>query len=208
MSAGAPYALACAHELPERVTAAAAVSSMAWARAPDLVDGLDPRTRFVLGILRCRPRFCTRSADALLGIARRHPWLVARAIGTGERGSGDAQAHDEAGARFLDAAGRGVGEMIADYGLCAGGWGFDLADVRVPVHVWHGAKDPLVPVDQALLLAAALPRAEVAIDPDEGHFFYRRRLREILGGLAGQGARSRAETSPESSARWASAARL
>ena len=74
--------------------------------------------------------------------------------------------------------------MIYDYGLCAGDWGFEPRDVRPPVQLWHGANDPLVPVDQALLLAAALPRARVAIDPDEGHFFYRRRLREILGELA------------------------
>jgi dipeptidyl aminopeptidase/acylaminoacyl peptidase len=45
-------------------------------------------------------------------------------------------------------------------------------------------QDALVPVDQAMHLAAALPNVRVALHPDEGHFFYRRRLREILGQLA------------------------
>jgi pimeloyl-ACP methyl ester carboxylesterase len=183
VSAGGPYALACAHELPQRVAVATVVSSMPWACAPDLVAGLDARTRVALRLLRRTPRTCTRTADALVGVARRHPRLVARVIGAGEGDAGDVRARDEAGARFLDAAGRGVGAMVEDYGLCAGDWGFAPRDVRPAVQLWHGAKDPLVPVDQALLLAAALPRARVAIDPDEGHFFYRRRLREILGEL-------------------------
>jgi hypothetical protein len=45
-------------------------------------------------------------------------------------------------------------------------------------------QDALVPVDQAMHLAAVLPNVQVALHPDEGHFFYRRRLREILEPLA------------------------
>jgi hypothetical protein len=59
-----------------------------------------------------------------------------------------------------------------------GGRGFDPG-------LWHGMQDPLVLVDQAMHLAATLPNVQVALHPDEGHFFYRRRLREILGRLAG-----------------------
>jgi hypothetical protein len=46
-------------------------------------------------------------------------------------------------------------------------------------------QDELVPVDQAMHLVAALPNVQAALHPDEGHFFYRRRLREILGPLTG-----------------------
>src|SRR5436305_7628400 len=40
VSAGGPYALACAHELAHRVSVATGVSSMPWACAPDPVPGL------------------------------------------------------------------------------------------------------------------------------------------------------------------------
>jgi hypothetical protein len=43
----------------------------------------------------------------------------------------------------------------------------------------------LKPVDHALHLAAGLPRCRAWFDPGEGHFFFRRRVREILAQLAG-----------------------
>jgi hypothetical protein len=46
--------------------------------------------------------------------------------------------------------------------------------------------DPLVPIEHALQLAAALPNCHVFFDADEGHHFFRRRLREILTVLVGQ----------------------
>jgi len=190
VSAGAPYALACAHELPDRVAVAVVVSSMLWACPPDRMAGVSIPARAALRVLRGRPRACTRTGDALLGLARRQPRLVARAMQAGaspadRRQLRDVQARAEATRRFLQAAGRGLGPMVDDYGLCAGDWGFAPRDVRGRVQLWHGAQDALVPVDQALLLAAALPDVQVSLAPGEGHFFYRRRLREILGEMVG-----------------------
>ena len=70
--------------------------------------------------------------------------------------------------------------MIEDYLTYARGWGFRPEEVRSEVHVWHGGRDPLVPVEHALQLAVALPSCRVFVDPDEGHHFFRRRLEEIL----------------------------
>ena len=93
-------------------------------------------------------------------------------------------ARAEATRRFLAAARRGVGGMVDDYRLCTGAWGFEPAAVAPPVQLWHGALDAIVPVDEAIGLAAALPHARIALHPGEAHFFYGRRLREILGALA------------------------
>ncbi|MGH2918444.1 MAG: alpha/beta fold hydrolase [Solirubrobacteraceae bacterium] len=188
VSAGGPYALACAHELPERVAAAAVVSSMAPACSPDVAPGVPSTLRCGLRLLRRRPRGCSWSADALLAIARRHPGIVTRAMMAGAPPAdrtllGEREARELAAGRFLGAARGGVAGMIDDYVLCTGPWGFAPQDVRGLVHVWHGVQDQIVPVDQALHMAAMLPRVQTALHPDEGHFFYRRRLREILGDL-------------------------
>jgi pimeloyl-ACP methyl ester carboxylesterase len=73
--------------------------------------------------------------------------------------------------------------MIEDYRVCRREWGFDLGDVRTPVTVWHGRADRLVPVAHALALAAAIPECRAVVDPTGGHFFYSRRLPEIVGSL-------------------------
>jgi hypothetical protein len=41
-----------------------------------------------------------------------------------------------------------------------------------------------VPVEHARALAAALPRCRAQFDAEDGHFFFRRRLPEVLGALA------------------------
>jgi pimeloyl-ACP methyl ester carboxylesterase len=91
-----------------------------------------------------------------------------------------------ASASFLDASGDGVRGMIEDYLTYSRGWGFSVSEVRARVHLWHGVNDPLVPIEHALQLAAALPDCHVFFDPDEGHHFFRRRLAEILAALTGR----------------------
>jgi pimeloyl-ACP methyl ester carboxylesterase len=66
---------------------------------------------------------------------------------------------------------------------CCTGWGFDVREVRGEVHLWHGEQDRFVPVAHARALAAALPRCHAQFDADDGHFFFRRRLADVLGAL-------------------------
>ena len=44
--------------------------------------------------------------------------------------------------------------------------------------MWHGGRDPLVPIEHPLQLAVSLPACRIFVDPDEGHHFFRRRLEE------------------------------
>jgi pimeloyl-ACP methyl ester carboxylesterase len=189
VSTGAPYALACAHALPDRVTVAAAVSSLSPSGAR---RGVPLRLRLALGVLRRVPRTCTRLGDAVVRLLERHPRLLVRAMVSGAPDADRALLDDPDASRtaalsFLAAArASGVGEMINDYRLCVAPWGFSPAAIATRVHVWHGRRDQLVPVGHAAALAAAIPDSRIDLDPKDGHFFFRRRLREILGGLVGR----------------------
>ena len=78
--------------------------------------------------------------------------------------------------------------MIDDYLVCRRPWGFDPADLQIPVTLWHGRGDRLVPLSHTLALAAAIPGCEARVDRSGGHFFYSRRLPDILGSLLPDGA--------------------
>jgi pimeloyl-ACP methyl ester carboxylesterase len=48
-------------------------------------------------------------------------------------------------------------------------WGFDVASIDVPVLVWYGKGDVLVPAAHGDWLAANVPRCLVKVDEDAGH---------------------------------------
>jgi pimeloyl-ACP methyl ester carboxylesterase len=157
VSAGGPYAIACAYRIPARLTATAAVSS------------LSPLgfTRRRLRVFARAPRMTTRVGN----VVTRHPAPLRRVW--------NGPALDA----FLTATATGVGGLVEDHLITQRPWGFELGEVAGAVHVWHGMADDLVPADHALQLAAALPNCTVQLDPSEGHFFFRRRVADILAGL-------------------------
>jgi pimeloyl-ACP methyl ester carboxylesterase len=73
--------------------------------------------------------------------------------------------------------------MIDDYVVCRRSWGFDPAEMRIPVTVWHGGSDWLVPLAHARALAAVIPQCTARVAPEGGHFFYSGKLAEIVSSL-------------------------
>lgn len=64
-------------------------------------------------------------------------------------------------------------------------WGFVPGDVSVPVHLWQGGQDLMVPPAHGRWLADRLPACTPHLLPDDGHLtLLLRRPAEILGNLA------------------------
>jgi pimeloyl-ACP methyl ester carboxylesterase len=72
-------------------------------------------------------------------------------------------------AQLQDGLSPGPEGFIDDYLSGTRPWGFELSSIRVPVQLWHGMEDRLVPLAHAKWLAAHLPRAEIHLEPGEGH---------------------------------------
>jgi len=87
------------------------------------------------------------------------------------------------GARQLQEALRnGVRGATADGLLYGQPWGFSLPGIRVPVFVWHGEADVVVPATMGHYLAETIPGCCGRFFPDDGHFSLPyNRLPEILG---------------------------
>ena len=68
-------------------------------------------------------------------------------------------------------------------------WGFDLAEVQMPVVVCHGELDHLVGPAHAHYLSAVLPNSRLVLYPADGHLLLLQHWSDILGAIT-----ARAET--------------
>ncbi len=190
VSAGGPYAVACGERLADRLTAAAVVSSLSPLCAPVDVPGLPKRIRLPLRALAAAPNTASSLGDHAVRLVARHPSVLRHTMALGAPPA-DRSNLAEPGTRrdthaaFLTATAGGVAGLIEDHLVTSRPWGFALSDVRSEVHVWHGMADAFVPADHALHLVAGLPRCRAWFDPGEGHFFFRRRVRDVLAQLVG-----------------------
>ena len=70
--------------------------------------------------------------------------------------------------------------MVDEYRAFVAPWGFELEDLSVPVRVFQGTADPLVPESWGRLLADRIPTASLTLFPAEGHFIALTRRRDAL----------------------------
>jgi pimeloyl-ACP methyl ester carboxylesterase len=70
---------------------------------------------------------------------------------------------------FLVATKRGVDGWVDDDLAFTRPWRFDVGAIAVPVQLWQGGRDLMVPQAHGEWLARHVPNAEVHIAPDDGH---------------------------------------
>jgi pimeloyl-ACP methyl ester carboxylesterase len=175
LSGGGPYALACGHELAERVDALAILGGVCPVAGPDAspggIVGLAARFNSILGVIRVPMGEVLRGLLGLLGPVS-HPAYsgFARLMPEGDQ---RVFADPEIEAMFirdLVAANRhGFRGVVNDIVLFGRPWGFRLADVDVPVRGWHGDADSLVPLEHARHATDLLPECQLLVRPGESH---------------------------------------
>jgi pimeloyl-ACP methyl ester carboxylesterase len=175
LSGGGPYALACAHELPDRVRAVGLLGSLVPTAGDDAaaagIVALTRRFNTPLTVLR-RPlgRGLWAFVRAVNPVGHSLYRAFARIMPEGDR---RVLRDPELESIFIDdltlASRRQFHAMANDLMLIGRPWGFRLADIRVPVRWWHGDSDPFVPLDQAQKTATKLPDVELVVRPEESH---------------------------------------
>lgn len=84
---------------------------------------------------------------------------------------------------FRHAAAQGAAGLLEDTLQIVRPWGFDVASISVPVAVWQGRHDRMVPFGHGEWLAAAIPGARAHLFDDEGHLSLLARMPEMLAEL-------------------------
>jgi pimeloyl-ACP methyl ester carboxylesterase len=186
-SAGGPFALAVAARLAPLVAHAATVGGMAPLRPPLSARQLGLVLDQVLFPLAARSRplaalVVRMSALAPAGVERS---VLLRALSPEDRAVVEKLTPADVADGLRDALRHGAGGVADDYAVLAAEWGFELADVGVPVTVFQGVGDTLLPRSHAEALAAALPAGRLAIVEGAGHFLLHSHLGRVLDVLAG-----------------------
>jgi pimeloyl-ACP methyl ester carboxylesterase len=189
-SGGGPHSLACAALLPGRCRAAATGAGVAPFLADDLdfLAGMGPENHEEFGAAlegrQALEPYLRKEADALTTVTAEQ---IADALGGLVSSVDKAYATGDFAARTLASFKRGCMNGIEGWAeddlAFTRHWGFDLAGITVPVSVWQGAQDRMVPFAHGQWLAAHIPGAAVHLDDDQGHLSLWARIGEILDDL-------------------------
>jgi pimeloyl-ACP methyl ester carboxylesterase len=178
MSGGGPHAAACGYALSNRVTAVGLVSSPGpvWDRR-QLRYSLPPHRQPLVELI-ARDR--EAAARVLLDDCRAELDRVARGEEQAD-GSVDPALRERLRAATLEATPEGYAHDLQI--LFVSPWGFAPEEISVPTSIWHGDRDPAVPLAVAEFLSYAIPDSSLTVVRGGGHLVLWSHAREILAAL-------------------------
>jgi len=183
ISGGGPYALACAHRIPGRLTTTTIVCGMGPADAPGAKDGIAMLLPgksvlmrklllilMAMGLRRNPDRFLLQMKDAVAEpdkLLLAQPEVVQTFIHS-----------------MLEAFRSGTRGASWDALLYKRPWGYQLREISMQIHLWHGELDTQVPVSVGQYAANAVQDCQAKFLPDEGHLsLAHNHIEEILSVL-------------------------
>ena len=179
-SGGGPHALACAALLPGRCLAAASLAGVAPAGPagldwPDWLAGMGPENIEEFGAAgqgeAALTAFLAQAAAALEQVTGAE---VAAELGglisAADQAVTSADFADYLAGLFRAALASGVAGWRDDDMAFVTDWGFPVAGItEVPVAIWQGEQDRMVPAGHGAWLASHVPAARAHLRRDEGH---------------------------------------
>jgi pimeloyl-ACP methyl ester carboxylesterase len=184
-SGGGPFAVTCAAELGDRVTATAVAAGMGqmgvWAEADDFAK----TDRQMLGLCVKHPAVARLMLSGTARLANLSPKSAVKSF-LKELHPSDAAviaAQDEPPEDtirlYTRAFQHGAQGVVDDYRAIAQPWGVSLGHTG-PLTIFQGDADTMVPLRHAEELARRLPEATLVVWPGEGHLGPVTHVEEIL----------------------------
>ena len=175
-SGGGPHALACAALVPDRLIATTTVAGVApyHAQGLDFLAGMGPENVEEFGAALAGQKqlepILQRWAEEYVHVT---PDAVADSLGGLVSDVDKAVLTGEFAKAFLDSyregARTGIWGWYDDDIAFTVDWGFDLASIRVPVTLWQGHQDLMVPPAHGRWLAEHVAGAQARMEPEHGH---------------------------------------
>jgi pimeloyl-ACP methyl ester carboxylesterase len=185
ISSGGPYALATAYQMSDRVTHVSLVSALAPLHEGKLFDIIDPKMKrlfsfakrmseLMKGVLNIAFLFLKNKFDLafetlVADLPESDKNLLHQPLITGMFKRDVAEAFRQ-----------GSKGVVSDMKILSEPWGFLLDEIKMPVHIWHGTADTIVPIQLANYMIENLPNAQPHLIEGAGHFMAVQYTKEIF----------------------------
>ena len=189
-SSGGPNAASCARFLGERLIGCAIVSGPAPPEAKVAADEMLRSNRIFPRLTRITPRLFAFVFQAGMRQSVRNPertleWMIRNLppcdAAVTQRPEVNAALRTDFARPVSPTAARAA---VQDVQLEQRPWGFRLADIAIPVHVWHGDLDRNVVVENGIYQASHIPHATLHQVPGAGHWLFCTYFGEILASVS------------------------
>ena len=175
LSGGGPYALACAAQCPDKLSATTVVCGAPPIAELSGIKGLHPIYQSLLRVFRRYPnwvrRFFALNRPLMMWPSALQFLQPLRII----LPRPDAERFEDPD-HFASAFGcqrdafQDVDGLYADAALYAEPWGFAPEAIQVPVQFWHGREDSNFHYSLAVALSGRVPQGTLKLVENEGHF--------------------------------------
>lgn len=172
-SGGGPYALACAIQSPGRVLSATLISSGGPPEVMPISRAMQAGNRLIFFLVRYLPLIAKLLFDGTAKKMHKRPDKVKaemlKKLTATDQCMGETPDGEILLTMMQEAYRQGGAGTYRDLRLVGRDWHIDLSQIRVPVFLWHGEADNLVPVATGRGLAKLIPGCEAHFIPNAGH---------------------------------------
>jgi len=183
-SGGGPYAMACASEMPDRVSRLGLISSLAPFDNPYGMDGMNEQSKALFALALSNPDLfaaqiaeLVTDADVLYQIMTSGLPKEDQAVFACDAMSAMYRADMNESLRT------GVGGIVSDMLLYPQEWGFNPSAIGCSTLLWQGLSDINVPPSMGEYLSEIIPGCRSSFIPEKGHFLLFTHWEEIFSQL-------------------------
>lgn len=176
-SGGAPFALACAYAIPERLDGVAIVSGIAPYLVPELRASMAKGLRVINFLVRTIPGFALlimqlqRIVLNLPAAIRERVYkkMIRQLPSVEQAIFQNPEYWKTMIATTTEAFKQGTRGAAQELQLILNPWGFDLEKIKIPITIWQGSLDTQVPISHAKFYKTHLLNAKLQLIEQEGH---------------------------------------
>jgi len=188
ISSGGPYTLACAYRMPERISHISIVSALAPLHQGELFEIIDPKMKRLFKFAKRMPVLMNGVLGfAFLFLKNQFDLAFEKLVADLPESDKTLLRQPEIAKMFKNdvaqAFRQGSKGVVSDMKILSEPWGFSLVEIKMPVQIWHGTADTIVPISLARFMAENLPRAETNFIEGAGHFMALQYTKEIFSNI-------------------------